>query len=136
MAPDELLERLARTLRAEIAPAVDGDYQRTQAFMSAVVVEKIARQLRVADVHAGTERREIVAMFEALDATLSDATVPAALRTTLDAARTDGTAGLCRVIEALYAARGDLGEATFDDARSTVRRVLRAQIDRRVEVAR
>ena len=136
MAPDELLERLARTLRAEIGPAVDGDYQRTQAFMGAVVVEKIARQLRVADVHADAEVREAAAMFEALDALLAGANVPAPLRTTLDGARTDGAAGLCRVIEALYGARDALGEATFDNALSTVRRVLRAQIDRRVEVAR
>ena len=136
MAPDELLERLARTLRTEIGPAVDGDYQRTQAFMSAVVVEMIARQLRVADVHADSEVRETAAMFDALDALLAGANAPAPLRTMLDGARADGAAGLCRIVEALHDARGDLGEATFDNALSTVRGVLRAQIDRRVEVAR
>ena len=136
MAPDELLERLARTLRTEIGPAVDGDYQRTQAFMSAVVVEKIARQLRVADVHADAEVRETAAMFDAIDVLLAGANAPAPLRTMLDGASADGAAGLCRIIEALYDARGDLGEATFDNALSTVRRVLRAQNDRRVEVAR
>jgi hypothetical protein len=36
----------------------------------------------------------------------------------------------------LYGARGALNEAAFDNALSTVRGVLRAQIDRRVEVAR
>jgi hypothetical protein len=136
MAPEELLERLARTLRAEIGPAVDGDYQRTQAFMSAVVIEKIARQLRVADVHADAELREIAAMFDELDTSLASANVPATLRTTLDSARADGVAGLCRVIEALYDARGALSETTFHNALSTVRHVLRTQIDRRVEVAR
>jgi len=135
MAPDELLERLAHTLRAEIGPAVDGDYQRTQAFMGAVVVERIARQLRVADLHADAEAREIAAMFNELDTTLADATVPPLLRTTLNDAQADGSAGLCRIVEALYTGRGALGEATFERALAVVRRVLRAQIDRRVEVA-
>ena len=37
LAPAELLERMAPTLRKEIGPAVDGEYPRTQAFMAAQV---------------------------------------------------------------------------------------------------
>jgi hypothetical protein len=40
--PPELLGRLATTLREEIGPSVNGGYPRTQAFMAAVVLEKVA----------------------------------------------------------------------------------------------
>ena len=47
LAPDELLERIARTLKKEIGPAVEDAYPKTQAFMAAVVLQKLAGQLRL-----------------------------------------------------------------------------------------
>ena len=40
MSPDELLRRLAQTLKHEIAPAVGEAYPKTQAYMASVVLEK------------------------------------------------------------------------------------------------
>jgi hypothetical protein len=39
MEPEQLLERLATTLRRQIGPAVAEPYPRTQAFMASVVLE-------------------------------------------------------------------------------------------------
>ena len=38
MTPSDLLERLAVTFKTEVGPAIEVDYPRTQAFLSAVVL--------------------------------------------------------------------------------------------------
>ena len=42
---DELLQRLSGTLRSDVAPAVEGEFNRTQTFMASVILEKLARQV-------------------------------------------------------------------------------------------
>jgi hypothetical protein len=128
----DIVERMATTLRADIGPAVGGEYQRTQAFMSAVVLEKLARQLRLADAHHSADvaaRAEMFADIAALGVAVAVGDV--------EAAHADGTdGGLCALIEALYHQRGALGEDAFTAALGRVRRFLRGQIDRRMEIAR
>ena len=51
MNPDQLLERIATTLKRDIGPAVLGDYPKTQAFMAAVVLQKLGRQLGLLHMH-------------------------------------------------------------------------------------
>ena len=68
--PEELLERLATTLRQDIGPAVTGAYPRTQAFMAAVVAEKLARQLAVAPAHERADAADLVQLYANLDARL------------------------------------------------------------------
>ena len=58
MTPSELLERLAVTFRSEVGPAIEAEYPRTQAFISAVVLQKLARQLDLETEHDELERRE------------------------------------------------------------------------------
>ena len=143
MAPDDLLARLAVTLRKEVGPAVDGDFARTQAFMGAVVLEKVSSQLRLAAAHAEADARDRDSLYADLDAAVgadaagSSHATSSALRVALDDMQTDGTdTGLCRFIEALYARRGTLDEATVDVMLRRVRTGLRARIDRRMEFAR
>ena len=45
----DLLTRIAATMRADVGPAVDDEYAKTQAFMAAVVLQKVARELVTAD---------------------------------------------------------------------------------------
>ena len=137
MTGDEIVLRIARTLKEEIAPAVAGEYPKTQAFMAAVVLERVGRQLarERADAAAGTA--EMDALVAELPAALGAGPVPAAIAAAtrgLGAARDD--AALCALIEALYADRAALGPARLEAALGRVRRTLRASIDRRVEVAR
>ena len=136
MTSDELVRRIAQTLKDEIAPEVAGEYPKTQAFMAAVVLERLGRQLgrERADAAAGAaEMGELVAELPSL---LAGGAVPLAVaRATevLTAARDD--AALCGLIEALYAARAELGPERLGAALGRIRRTLRARIDRRVEVA-
>jgi hypothetical protein len=137
MTPDELLARMATTLRTEIGPVVEGTYQRTQAFMAAVVLEKSAREVRLGAEHAAADEHDTRAMLGDVEAVLAEASVPAALRSALDgAAVSPGAAGLCTLVDALYGARAALGDDTFAAALGRVRVALRASIDRRLEIAR
>jgi hypothetical protein len=132
--PDELLERIAASLRREIGPAVAEPFAKTQAFMASVVLEKLARQLRLAEVHAKADAADRAALLTDLDAELG-AAVPSSVRSALDAARSGGEDALHRLVEALYAERDLLGAERFDRVLARVRRTLRAALDRKLEVA-
>jgi hypothetical protein len=134
--PTDLLARMATTMRTEIGPAVDGAYPRTQAFMAAVILEKVARQLALAADHERADAAETAQLVADLAALLSAESTPPAVRAiaTGDLAGS-GSEGLCRLIEALYAHRDALGRSVFDAALGRVRATLRSRIDREMEYA-
>ena len=131
-----LLERIALTLRHEIGPAVAAEYPRTQAFMAAVVLQKLSRELALADEHAAAEADDIAALLADLRALTADAAAPAPVREAVDglAQRRDNGA-LCGLIEALYKGRTELGETRFAALLGRIRQALRRSIDRRMAVA-
>jgi hypothetical protein len=132
-----LLERIARILRQDIGPAVADEYARTQAFMAAVVLEKLGRQLALAGEHEAAESADLALLVADLRGLLAGRDAPGPVRTALDAlAETRDNAALSRLIEALYATRPTLGEARFDAALGRIRRTLRRSVDRRMEIAR
>ena len=135
MSDADLLQRIAQIFRQEIGPAVDGEYQRTQAFMASVVLQKVSRQVALAAEHATAESADLSALLADLGALLGD-DAPPVLRHAVDRlARARDSAGLCGVIDALYAARTTLGETRFASLLGRVRRTLRRSIDRRMAIA-
>jgi hypothetical protein len=137
MSPDELLARMAGTLRHDIGPAVADEYAKTQAFMAAVVLDKLSRQLAATVDHELADRADRDALFGDLPAVLPEHGTPTIVREAVaDAANTKADAELCRLIQVLYEARDELGPDRFDTALTRIRQVLRARIDRRMEVAR
>ncbi len=134
MNPDQLLERLATTLRREIGPAVQAEYPRTQAFMAAVVLEKLGRQLATAGAHRAADTADMDRLIADLDAALTAQSVPPkAVSAVAELARGRDSAALCGLISALYEGREALGAARFDALLGRVRKTLRASIDRRME---
>lgn len=132
----DLLQRIARTLKRHVGPAIEADYPRTQAFMAAVVLEKVGRQLASAADHAAAEKADIDALLGDLRALLRDAKAPAGMGDALESlARTRHAGALCALIETLYRSRAALGEPTFATLLGRIRRTLRRSIDRRMEVA-
>ena len=133
----DLLARMARLLKREIGPAVESDYPKTQAFLSAVVLEKVSAELRLADAHAKAGAADRTALVADLEAGMTDA--PDGVRETLAAlaekGADDGDAALCGFIEALYGNRDALGRDCFDRLLGRVRQDLRRGIDRRMEIA-
>ncbi len=136
LAPDALLERIARTLKKDIGPAVEAAYPKTQAFMAAVVLQKLAGQLRLADEHAAASQCDLHELTEELSQLTAPKALPAPLAEALRTLRHDlDTASVSRLIETLYATRSELGEERFTSLIRRVRTRLRARIDREMVYA-
>jgi hypothetical protein len=136
MSHDELLQRIANTLKRDVAPAIEDDYQRTQAFMASVVLQKLGRQLGLERAHRDADAAGLSALLDDLRGLLGGGDTPAGVTAavqTLTSAR--DAAALCTLIETLYASRTELGAARFDALLGRVRKTLRASIDRRMEYA-
>lgn len=136
MTEDELLGRIAQTLKQDIGPAVESEDPRTQAFMAAVVLQKLSRQLRLARTHDAAERADLEALCVDLTAAVKSGGLPV---TVIDAiaelVRIPNDGRLCELVEALYASRLKLGEARFTALLARVRVKLRANITRQMEYA-
>ena len=129
----ELLRRLSRSFREEIGPAVVGDYAKTQAFMAAVILDKVAREVATAAEHAAAEHADLATFHEYLAVALAAPTIPVSLRNAAAAARGAMTAGaLGPFIEALYGAKAELGDSEFNGILTNVRAILRSRLDRQM----
>ena len=125
--PEEVLERIAKTLKKDIGPAVGDAYPKTQAFMASVVLQKIAGQIRLADAHAAADTRDLQQLFSELGRVNGVDNMPLSLQT---AVKTLGknldTAGVSAVIRALYATRSELGEKRFSEMMACLPACVRA----------
>jgi hypothetical protein len=129
--PDELLDAVAASLRQRIGPAVGEPFARTQAFMAAVILEKLAGQLRAASASPVDDRLAVVADLRSA----LGATAPPRLGVALGdleavAGEGDDRPAWRALIEALYAEREALGSESFDRLLGPVRQALRARLDR------
>ena len=130
VAPDELLERIAATLRSQIGPSVGDSFAKTQAFMASIILTKLAAQLRAESGGGSTAREERVALVAALRGALVGREPPA-LAAALQTLSADGSdRAWSAVVAALYAEREALGAALFGDLLATVRADLRRRLDR------
>jgi hypothetical protein len=124
----QLLDEIIASLRTVIGPAIPDPYPKAQAFMAAVILEFVSRQVE--------ERRDIAAekdnilgsVFGDLATVLSGQPLP-----TGDGA--DDEARLCRVIEWLYAEKDRLGPEVFNVANQRVRTALRELLNQELKVA-
>ena len=85
---DVLLVRLASQVRNDIAPSIDDEYARTQAHMTAVILERLARQAAFGDGHRAAERADIAELVTGLDRILRSAATEAPGSRSQDAAAT------------------------------------------------
>lgn len=132
MNESQLLQRIALTLRQEIAPAIAAEYPRTQAFIAAVVLQKLGGQLALTEQHAEAAARDMDDLVAYMNAAFTIGPVQQAIRN-LNQAR--NRAALCALIETLYASRADIGDGQFEQLLGRVRQTLRADIDRILEYA-
>jgi hypothetical protein len=135
MTPSELLERIAVTLKKQVGPAVDEEYPRSQAYFSAVVLNKLAAQIRLSEKHTQAETLDHAALVRDLKRMLDDLGSLPGLDRAYTALVADGDAGQCRFIDALYASRESLGNTGFQALLNRVRKTMRTAVDRRMEVA-
>lgn len=129
----DLLDRMATLLKREIGPAVPDAYPKTQAFLGAVVLQKLAAESRLAEDHARAAGSDKAALLSDLSASVENA--PEGVRQAFAAFATGGDRELCALIEAIYDARAALGADSFDRILGRIRLDLRRAIDRRMEIA-
>ena len=137
----ELLRRLSTTLRTDIGPAVTDEYTRTQAFMASVILERLARQVSLGPVHAAAEQADIDRLHPQLEKVLAAAPPDVVARLAeARAARTVDSLGpliaaLHRWEAASVAGAGAGADRPVARSLELIRPVLRADIDRRMEIA-
>ena len=135
MTEGELLLRMASTLKQEIAPAIEAEYPKTQAFMAAVVLQKLGQQLALGPAHAKANDVDLDSLLADLAVATATPT-PAGVRQSVEKlAQARDAAALSRLVQSLYANRSELGERRFVELLARVRVTLRAAVERRLEYA-
>jgi hypothetical protein len=128
LALDQLLAQIAAMLRADIGPSVSEPFAKTQAFMAAVILEKVAAELRATEAASATSVDDVKRVAMAIE---TEAGAAGHVRAALDRLGTDPSdAGWSALVRALYAERSTLGEERFARLLSEVRRTLRTRLDR------
>jgi hypothetical protein len=123
----QLLHEVISSLRNVIAPAIAEPYPKAQAYMAAVILEFVSRQVdERTDISAVTQA-ELTSMFHEISRLAGMDRIVG-----LEA---PSEAGLCHLIERLYAERERLGEETFAVANRLVRETLRHLLDLELKVA-
>ncbi len=126
----DMLRKVAQSLRTEVGPAVERSYPKTQTFMAAVILERLAGQLEAPpddSVAAGDGR-----LGDDVAAIIGEP-APASLSAAVDRVNvelSDRTLG--QLVAALYGASGDLGLERFEAALRRVRTTLRRRLDRQL----
>jgi hypothetical protein len=122
------LDEVITALRNVIAPAIADPYPKAQAYMAAVILEFVARQVE--------ERSDLVtAKEQALRALFADLAQLRGGHELVESIGDEPEARLCQVIEQLYAERSRLGEEVFTEANRRVRQALRQLLDQDLKVA-
>src|SRR5579864_5498955 len=123
----QLLSDIITSLREVIAPAIDEPYPKAQAYMAAVILEFVARQV---EERSDIDEQKHAAMLELLRDLSQLPDVNRLVRG--DELNEEG---LTKLIENLYSERGRLGEETFAAANRRVRQTLRKLLEMELKIA-
>lgn len=128
LSAQRFLDEVIAALRNVIAPAISEPYPKAQAYMAAVILEFVSRQVEErSDIAMGKEQA-LRALFADLSRLLDGKEV-------VERNGEEREARLCQVIERLYAERNRLGEEVFTAANRRVRQALRQLLDQDLKVA-
>jgi hypothetical protein len=127
LAAHHLLKEVIASLRNVIAPAVADPYPKSQAYMAAVILEFIARQVEERSDSSKEKEHVLNDLFSDLRLLITDK-VPASKDP-------DQEARLCRLIEWLYTEKDRLGPEAFTAANQKVRTALRQLLDQDLKIA-
>ncbi|MEU1957245.1 hypothetical protein [Nocardia rhamnosiphila] len=132
----DLVLRVSSKLKEEIAPTLTDDQLRTQAFMAAVILKRLAHQENSSEVDRVQDQRDREALSMELQST-GELNEEPAIRVAFARFRTSlDDDSLSALIEALHKA----DDATLRDPvmgpLSPIRRVLRARLNRELEYSR
>lgn len=122
------LDEIIASLRDVIAPAIPDPYPKAQAYMAAVILGFVSRQVEERRGIATEKERTLGALFGDLPAVLEGKDLPELGGGTQETR-------LCRLIEWLYTEKDRLGPEVFAAANRRVRQALRQLLDQELQVA-
>ncbi|MCS6925133.1 MAG: hypothetical protein NZ578_04435 [Candidatus Binatia bacterium] len=125
----QLFDEVIAALRHTIAPAIPDPYPKAQAYMAAVILEFLSRQVEERQDIAREKRQALSALWQDLANILAGRELPAP-------EDTDHAARLCRVIEWLYREKDRLGPEVFMAANRRIRTTLRELLNQDLQIAR
>jgi flagellar biosynthesis/type III secretory pathway protein FliH len=123
----QLLNEIVSSLRNVIAPAIAEPFPKAQAYMAAVILEFVSRQVEERSDIAEGKQEALAAMFRDLSR------LAGADRLVEGGPASE--AELSQLIERLYAERSQIGEEAFSAANRLVRQTLRQLLDQELKVA-
>ena len=127
LSAQRFLNEVIASLRNVIAPAIPDPYPKTQAYMAALILEFVARQVEERGDIASGKAEALAALFEDISR------MPGAGG--IDKEGGDPEARLCGIIERLYEQREHIGQAEFHALNDRVRRCLRELLNRDLSIA-
>jgi hypothetical protein len=127
LAAHHLLKEVIASLRNVIAPAVADPYPKSQAYMAAVILEFVARQVEERSDSSKEKERVLNDLFSDLRFLITDKAP--------SSKDPDQEARLCRLIEWLYTEKDRLGPEAFTAANQKVRTALRQLLDQELKIA-
>ncbi len=122
-----LLEELVASLRNVIAPAIADPYPKSQAYMAAVILEFVSRQVEERSDLPNEKTQILNSVFADLGSLLTGKG--------LSSDDPDQEARLCRLIEWSYAEKDRLGPEAFAAINQRVRTTLRQLLDQELKIA-
>jgi hypothetical protein len=124
----QLLNEIIASLRNVIAPAIPEPYPKAQAYMAAVILEFVSRQVEERHDIATEKEKALHELFQDLT-TVLDGKPLAESRDSSQEVR------LCRLIEWLYSEKERLGPEVFTVANQRIREALRQLLDQELKIA-
>lgn len=121
-----LLEELIASLRNVIAPAIADPYPKSQAYMAAVILEFVSRQVEERSDIPNEKTQTLNSVFADLGSLLTGKE--------LSSDDPDQEARLCRLIEWSYAEKDRLGPEAFAAINQRVRMTLRQLLDQELRI--
>jgi hypothetical protein len=124
----QLLNEIITSLRNVIAPAIPDPYPKAQAYMAAVILEFVSRQVEERYDITTEKEQALNELFQDLSTMLNG--MPLA-----ESSASSQEARLCRLIEWLYGEKNRLGPEVFTTANRRIREALRQLLDQELKIA-
>ena len=122
-----LLEEVITSLRTVIAPAIAEPYPKAQAYMAAVILEFVSRQVEERSDISKEKLQTLNGLFADLGSLLTN--------NGPSGKDPDQEARLCHFIEWLYSEKERLGPEVFTTTNQRVRAALRQLLDQELKIA-
>lgn len=123
-----LLTEVISSLRNDIGPAVKDPHAKSQAYMAAVILEFVSRQLEDGSDLESVAQIALTELFDDLSRIQELAEI-------VERDGPDLRSRLCHTIEALHGARGQIAPQAFERANRRIRLALRQLLDAELKIA-